>query len=114
MLPANRALELAKQIAKTPGIAIRGGDGLRRTPAAGQRRHEKSTKIRHAIAEVGGNKAIAGTERLRCPIVSCGGTGSYMVTLDCPGITELQAGGVIFMDVFYREKCQVQEFDFAL
>jgi D-serine deaminase-like pyridoxal phosphate-dependent protein len=29
-------------------------------------------------------------------------------------VTELQAGGLIFMDAFYRNKCQVREFQFAL
>ena len=37
-----------------------------------------------------------------------------MVTLGCPGITEIQAGGAIFMDEFYRQRCHVSEFDFAL
>jgi D-serine deaminase-like pyridoxal phosphate-dependent protein len=32
----------------------------------------------------------------------------------CPGITELQAGGGIFMDPFYRNDCQVADLEYAL
>ena len=51
---------------------------------------------------------------LPCPIVSCGGTGSYRFAAAQPGITEIQAGGAIFMDNFYRDVCQVDEFELAL
>ena len=35
-------------------------------------------------------------------------------SITCPGVTEFQAGGLIFMDAFYRHRCHVTEFDFAL
>jgi D-serine deaminase-like pyridoxal phosphate-dependent protein len=31
-----------------------------------------------------------------------------------PGVTEIQAGGVIFMDAFYRRKCQLNGYRYAL
>jgi D-serine deaminase-like pyridoxal phosphate-dependent protein len=51
---------------------------------------------------------------IACGIVSAGGTGSYQYTVKCPGVTEVQAGGGIFMDPYYRVKCQVQDLDYAL
>ena len=36
---------------------------------------------------------------LPCPIVSAGGTGSYIYTIKVPGVTEIQAGGGVFMDL---------------
>ena len=42
------------------------------------------------------------------------GTGSYRYAIEHPGITEIQAGGAIFMDVFYRHKCQVPDLGYAL
>jgi D-serine deaminase-like pyridoxal phosphate-dependent protein len=51
---------------------------------------------------------------LVCPIVSAGGTGSYQITARLPGLTELQAGGGIFMDLFYSNACQVTGLEFAL
>jgi D-serine deaminase-like pyridoxal phosphate-dependent protein len=35
-------------------------------------------------------------------IVSCGGTGTFLNVRDIPGVTEVQAGGGIFGDGFYR------------
>lgn len=50
---------------------------------------------------------------LPCSIVSAGGTGSYHTTARVDGITEIQAGGGIFMDNFYCNLCQVPNLDFA-
>jgi D-serine deaminase-like pyridoxal phosphate-dependent protein len=77
-------------------------------------KEEKRQRIRESLALLAGCKDDFNRAGLPCPIVSAGGTGSYMFTLECPGVTELQAGGLIFMDAFYRHKCQVTEFGFAL
>ena len=45
-------------------------------------------------------------------IVSCGGTGTYLITSGLSGVTEVQAGGGILCDVVYREQMQV-EHEFA-
>jgi D-serine deaminase-like pyridoxal phosphate-dependent protein len=37
-----------------------------------------------------------------CPMVSAGSTGTYLVDADLEGLTELQPGSFIFMDVDYR------------
>lgn len=42
-------------------------------------------------------------------VVSAGGTGCYEITAASEGITELQAGGGIFMDLMYREGMHVDE-----
>lgn len=112
--PGKPALELARRIADTPGLQLAGVMGyeghllLLSDPA------EKSREIGRAIQQLVESANLLRENRLPCPIVSCGGTGSYMVTLECPGITEVQAGGAIFMDQFYRHRCHVAEFDFAL
>lgn len=36
-------------------------------------------------------------------IVSCSGTGTYMIAAHVPGVTELQAGGGVWGDVHYRD-----------
>ena len=38
---------------------------------------------------------------MACPFVSGGSTGTYMVDAEIEGITELQPGSFIFMDVDY-------------
>jgi D-serine deaminase-like pyridoxal phosphate-dependent protein len=45
--------------------------------------------------------------------VTCGGTGTYQHTAKLPGITELQAGGGIFCDLYYHDQMHVDH-EFAL
>ena len=47
-------------------------------------------------------------------IVSAGGTGTLAFTPDFPGITEIQAGGGIFMDTYYRDGLHVRGLEHAL
>ena len=81
---------------------------------------------KHAVTEVPAAYTIDGcwelvetAERISaagmaCPIVSCGGTGSLPFAAAQPGVTELQAAGIIFMDAFYRHQCQISDFRYAL
>lgn len=112
--PGEPARELARQVASTAGLQLAGIMGYEGHLLLVPHADEKATMIRAAIERLVATKNLLEDHHLPCPIVSCGGTGSYMVTLDCPGITELQAGGVIFMDAFYRDRCHVEEFDYAL
>ncbi len=75
---------------------------------------EKASRIRQALALLSGEADRLTRRGWPCPIVSAGGTGSSLTALDCSGITELQSGGVVFMDNFYRENCHIEEFEFAL
>lgn len=112
--PGQPVLELARAVHQAPGLQLAGVMGyeghllLLADPA------EKSREIRAAIGQLTASAELLRREGLPCPIVSCGGTGSYMVTLECPGITEIQAGGAVFMDEFYRKRCHVTEFADAL
>jgi D-serine deaminase-like pyridoxal phosphate-dependent protein len=72
---------------------------------------------REAISQAVG-ALVASAEACRAAglpveIVSCGGTGTYSVTSALPGVTEMQAGGGIFGDVYYRESMGVDH-PFAL
>jgi 3-hydroxy-D-aspartate aldolase len=39
---------------------------------------------------------------LKVDVLSCGGTMSYKTAAEFPGVTEVQAGGYVFMDLNYR------------
>jgi D-serine deaminase-like pyridoxal phosphate-dependent protein len=41
-------------------------------------------------------------------VVSCGGTGTYWIAIQVPGITEVQAGGGIFSDTHYQHDYGVE------
>jgi D-serine deaminase-like pyridoxal phosphate-dependent protein len=108
------AVELGKLVDAAPGITLAGIMGYEGHLLTLTDLDEKERKIREALGllvEVRDRYVEAG---LPCPIVSAGGTGSYSITMRCPGITELQAGGLIFMDAFYRYRCHVTEFQHAL
>lgn len=68
---------------------------------------EKREKIASAMAILGETSDRFQRDGLCADIVSASGTGSYQITVHSPHITETQAGGGIFADPFYIEKCGV-------
>ncbi|MEX0702010.1 MAG: DSD1 family PLP-dependent enzyme [Planctomycetales bacterium] len=112
--PGRDALELAQGAAELEGIELVGLMGyeghLLRIPDA----DEKRRRIEEAIAVLVHCRDRLSAAGLRCDIVSAGGTGSYQITADCPGVTELQCGGGVFGDAYYREQCGVRGLSPAL
>jgi D-serine deaminase-like pyridoxal phosphate-dependent protein len=108
------AVQLARQVNDLPGLQLAGLMAYEGHLLTIEDLAEKESSIRSAlgsVVELGKRFEEVG---LPCPIVSCGGTGSYPLTIGQPGITELQAGGAIFMDAFYRQKCQISDLEHAL
>lgn len=114
VLPGQWTLDLARAVAPLPGVTLAGLMGYEGHLLTVEEPAAKEDQIRQAMAELTATRDLLLTHGLPCPIVSAGGTGSYATTMACPGVTELQAGGLIFMDAFYRRRCQVAEFKFAL
>ncbi len=56
-----------------------------------------------AIAVVEARRAALAGAGLEPEIVSAGGTGTYDITGNAPGVTEIQAGSYVFMDGAYRK-----------
>lgn len=112
--PGEAAVALARHASKQSGIELAGLMGYEGHLLTVEDLQEKDRRIRAAIGELVATRDRLLAAGLPCPIVSAGGTGSYATTIDCPGVTELQSGGLIFMDAFYRQRCQVDQFDFAL
>ncbi len=108
------AVELGKRIDQSPGITLAGIMGYEGHLLTLEDPEEKASKIREALALLVSVRDRFSEAGLPCPIVSAGGTGSYATTISCPGVTELQAGGLIFMDAFYRYRCHVTGFGNAL
>lgn len=112
--PGEPTLRLAEQIMRLPGLEFAGIMGYEGHLLQLEDPEEKRREIRAAIQMLVDQRDALLRAGMPCPIVSAGGTGSYATTISCPGVTELQAGGLIFMDAFYRHRCQVREFQFAL
>ena len=108
------AIALAKLCAESEYVELQGVmayEGHLLTLAdLDQKDREIQTAIEHTVS-VRRAIEIAGYP---CPIVSCGGTGSLPITIAQPGVTEIQAGGAVFMDEFYRRACGIQDFENAL
>ncbi len=114
VLPGEAVVRLAQLIHDTPGVELAGVMGYEGHLLTIADPEEKSRQVREAMARLVETRDDVLRAGLPCPIVSAGGTGSYAITVTCPGVTEFQAGGLIFMDAFYRHKCHVEDFAFAL
>jgi D-serine deaminase-like pyridoxal phosphate-dependent protein len=108
--PGAAAAALAKQVAALPGIKFAGIMGYEGHLLTIADQAQKANKIRAALTQLTDTRKLLEQANLPCPIVSCGGTGSLPFAVLQPGITEVQAGGLIFMDAFYREQCKIGHF----
>src|SRR5262245_41633 len=106
VLPSKPASELAQRVADLPGVHFVGVMGYEGHLLLVQDQGEKAARICAALQQLVETKERIESAGIACPIVSCGGTGSLAFAVRQPGITEVQAGGLIFMDAFYRHKCQ--------
>ena len=113
-LPGEPTLALAQRIDKLPGVELAGIMGYEGHLLRSKIRPKRTAAFARRSVILAATKDEFLRHGLSCDIVSAGGTGSLRHHSRCPGITEVQAGGLIFMDAFYRHKCHVEEFGFAL
>ena len=99
--PGQPATALISEIAKLKNIELRGLMGyegaLRKFTDAKKRRAAVETAL-GPLVETKDQAEDAGFD---VPIVSCGGTMSYNISSNFPGVTEIQAGSYVFMDATY-------------
>jgi D-serine deaminase-like pyridoxal phosphate-dependent protein len=112
--PGQPALELARLLAGLPGIELAGIMGYEGHLLTVPDPDEKGARIREALGTLVETRRLLEASGIACPIVSCAGTGSYLYSIGEPGVTEVQAGGAVFMDAYYRHKCQVSQLGYAL
>jgi 3-hydroxy-D-aspartate aldolase len=101
--PGEPALKLAQLIDSLPNVTLEGlqaydGQAAHTTPfaARGQRTNGNMAKAVETKARI----EQAG---IRCSIVTGGSTGTYRFDSENPGMTELQPGSFIFMDLDYEQ-----------
>lgn len=112
--PGEPTVRLAKQISRLPGVTLAGIMGYEGHLLTLPDPEDKKKQIHAALDKLIETKQLLAEADINCPIVSCAGTGSYLIAIEHPGITEVQAGGAIFMDAFYRHKCQVPDLGYAM
>jgi D-serine deaminase-like pyridoxal phosphate-dependent protein len=98
---------LARKVHDTKGLRLEGVMGYEGHTLYIQEPDVKRHAIHEAIARLIDARDALLHAGLPCPIVSAGGSGSYQITSEIPGVTELQAGGGIFACQYYTKLCKV-------
>ncbi len=107
-------VELARLVHELPGVELAGIMGYEGHLLTLPDPVEKRERIAAALACLVETAEAVRSAGLPCDIVSCGGTGSFLYSVEAPGVSELQAGGAIFMDEFYRRECRIEHLSHAL
>ena len=112
--PGEPTLKLAQKIEQTDRVILAGMMGYEGQVLDLKPLEKKRAACHRALALLVETHDLLAASGIEVDIVSAGGTGCYPITVAYPGITELQAGGGIFMDLFYRDECLIDELDLAL
>jgi D-serine deaminase-like pyridoxal phosphate-dependent protein len=101
-LPGDLAAELAKIIARSKRLHIQGVQAY-----AGHASHTVGFEKRRETSRIAMGKAVETRQLLKrlgfdAKILSGGSTGTYNIDSTIDGVTELQVGSYVFMDVDYR------------
>jgi D-serine deaminase-like pyridoxal phosphate-dependent protein len=105
---AEDAAQLAHRINETSGLRFDGLTGYEGHTLAIADPGAKRLAVQSALSRLIEAKRLVELSGLTCAIVSAGGTGSYQITADFPGLTEIQAGGGIFGCPYYKTFCHVE------
>ena len=103
ILPGKPALELAQTVAKARNLRLRGLQAY-----AGRASHTVGFEDRSRVSREAMGKAVETRDLLNkagfdIGILSGGSTGTYNIDSGIRGVTELQVGSYVFMDVGYRQ-----------
>ncbi len=98
--PGDPALQLARCAAQQ-GLAVRGIMGYDGHLQAVPPSPERDEVVRSGSQSLVDSAALLQSAGIAAPIVSTGGTGTWSVSGDYPGITEIQAGSYLLMDNIY-------------
>lgn len=101
--PGKPGLELAREIAAMKHVRLGGVMTWEGHTLSVSNPREREAAIRSALAPVLETVEAIRAAGIDVPIVSCGGTGTFLTTARIEGVTEVQAGGGIFGDRFYRD-----------
>ena len=100
--PGDPALKLAQLIVDSPGLNFKGINGY--TPASFDEDHEvKRAKQEKKLKVDIDTRDLLTANGIDVEIVSAGCTRDYFISAGYPGITEVQPGTYIYMDIGHRE-----------
>lgn len=96
------AVALAREIVELPNVRFAGMMAWEGHAVAIPDATEREREIRASVGRLLSAVEAVRDDGIPVEIVSCGGTGTFVTASGIPGITEVQAGGGIFGDAFYR------------
>jgi D-serine deaminase-like pyridoxal phosphate-dependent protein len=110
--PGDDAVALGRQVPGRRGIRLRGVMGYEGHAVGIHDRAEREREVRRSMNQLASTAKAFVAAGLRADVVSGGGTGSYDISSDVEGITEIQAGSYALMDSDYG--CLGMPFEQAL
>lgn len=100
--PGEAAVELVRQIAQTRGLRFAGLMGWEGHVLAYDG-EEKQARVSQAMRALVATAQAVRAAGFAVPMVSAGGSGTFLQCAPCPGLTEMQAGGGVFGDLSYAK-----------
>ena len=95
------AIALAREASELPGLTLEGVTGYEGHCSLTPDKRKRASKQRHAMEFLIEVADRLSAEVAPMPIRSAGGTATWEWTAGFPGITEIQAGSYVLMDVFH-------------
>ncbi|MBY0496894.1 MAG: DSD1 family PLP-dependent enzyme [Cyanobacteria bacterium] len=99
--PGQPAVELAQLIDSLPNVTFAGLQSYDGAAAHTTPFDARSTRTRTTMGKAVETKAMLERSGIACPLVTGGSTGTYRFDAENPGMTELQPGSFVFMDMEY-------------
>lgn len=99
--PGPLAVELARLIESLPNVAFCGLQAYDGAAAHTTPFDARGARTSGTMAKAVETRALVEQAGIACPIVTGGSTGTYRFDAENPGMTELQPGSFIFMDLDY-------------
>jgi D-serine deaminase-like pyridoxal phosphate-dependent protein len=99
--PGQPAVELAQLIESLPHVSFAGLQSYDGAAAPTTPFDARSTRTKTTMGKAVETKAMLERAGIACPLVTGGSTGTYRFDSENPGITELQPGSFVFMDMEY-------------
>lgn len=100
--PEEPSFELAQRLVALPGLRFEGIMGYEGHAVMIEDLKEREEVAQEAMAKLVATRDFIEARGIEVKIVSGGGTGTYQITGNYPGITEIQAGSYATMDGRYR------------
>jgi D-serine deaminase-like pyridoxal phosphate-dependent protein len=100
--PGEPALDLARQVARAPGLKLEGLMAYEGHLVMVEDPGERARRVWAAFNPLADTVSLLERDGLPVWIVSSGGTGTYNITGTLPFITEIQCGSYVLMDNKYR------------